>query len=444
MRTDLRTYVDAVQEWCRTPISDTEFGRAEELVVDTVGCALAGASEGVASRLHRAYAGQAGDSPTIGSAVRLVPEAALIVNGAVIRALDFNDVASYRNNTHPSEQVIPIALALGARSAWSGREFLAAVAYGYRIYLTTGQCWDGLLAKGWAPAATLGAISGAAFLSHLTDAEPDVFENAVAIAAATAPTLGAVFSGGISDTKSTASGMASRSAWAAFELARGGVRGPAGVFEAPGGFNTMVGGNFSAGAELLTCTDVTVKAFPAVFTAHAAIAAACEIAADDGWDPDAVTSMTVEVPPKVAASAAGPDRWSVTNRESAQFSLPLCVATALAHGRCGLAELGVNALNEPITQRFLRMMSVKEDQRWSGYLGGRVTVHRADGTTRTVEVETPPGHPSNPMAPSLLWDKFHSLTGGSGTEVEAALRSLTGASSLDELVRCVTTVADRT
>jgi 2-methylcitrate dehydratase PrpD len=264
----------------------------------------------------------------------------------------------------------------------------------------------------------------------------------MAIGAITAPTLGVVFKGQMSDAKSLVNGMAARAGWEAVDLALAGITGPRDAFEAAGGFDTMTGGPFIApdhNAPFLTGADVSLKAYPTVFMTHTAIASAIELATRlDGRLGD-ISAVRVQVPEKVAAMAAAPQRWEVSTREAAQFSLPLAVATSLANGACGLGELSPDHLAAPEVKALLAVMDVGVEPKWQGYEGGRVEVTLGDGTTETSETTAAPGHPNNPMTSEQVLAKFMSLAAETlgaerATKVSAEVAALERAPNIAALL----------
>lgn len=403
-RTTIDTVLDVAQQCHATELGDRERRAAVDCIVDTVGCALSSAREPVVSRVIEAAS--PGNMPAFGAGVTTTKNDALLANAAAIRAQDLNDVYSGRNNNHPSESVIPIAVAAAYENSWSGKQLVDAVALGYRLSLTIGDTWSGLLTRGWAPAATLGQISSTAFIALLTGLDPEPTRHAVALSALSSPTLAGVFRGELSDAKSLVSGMAAQNAWVAVDLARAGVTGPRDVLEASGGFNELIGSDPEVPAEIIGADAVWHKAYPAVFSVHAAIDAAVAVA--KRVSDRAIGQIHLVAPEKVVNMAAEPSRWTPPTREAAQFSLPYCVATALVFGSCGLDDLEA-AMVDPERERVVRlldMMEVEADTTHAGYSGAQLTVSHAGGADVVVDVRDAVGSPGNPLDSAAIEEKF--------------------------------------
>ena len=429
------------------PIEADERRAALRCLIDAVGCALSATREPVVTRVVdaavRESAGSATGYSLIGHSRRVSLSSALLCNAAAIRAQDLNDVFSRRNNNHPSESVIPIALAAAERAGMTGAELVDAVAIGYRLSLTIGECWSGLLGRGWAPAATLGQISSTAFIAHLLGVDHDVAVDAMALSVLTSPVLAAVFRGELSDAKSLVSGMAAQTAWRSIILAQSGVTGPRDALEASGGFDELIGGTADIPEDASGTVDarsIWLKAHPAVFNVHAAIDAA--IAVSRELTPDELThlgggdaTIEVRVPEKVAGMSASPARWTPATREAAQFSLPHCTAVALLHGSCGLEQLEASLGSDAgRTRALIDRMTVEPDARWSGYSGAEVSVVLSDGRTVRHTVDHAKGSPENPLDDRELEAKFTSLVATPHGEqfAKSALAAVAGAERAED------------
>ncbi len=87
----------------------------------------------------------------------------------------------------------------------------------------------------------------------------------------------------------------------------------------------------------------------------------------------------------------------------AQFAQPFLVATALAHGKIGIAE--VDGLgDEAVLALSDRIAGIARDGRPKGSLS--ITVHRTDGRSVTVEASDPIGSPAKPLTDAQFEAKF--------------------------------------
>ena len=121
----------AVAELCR------------EMMLNAAGAALAGAAhpDGVAlARVVREMGGN-GRSTIIGMGMRTSPVYASLVNGTLVRLLDYDDNA-VGTGAHVTAAVFPPVMALGEMHGYSGRDVLSAFAAGCEIAarLSTARC----------------------------------------------------------------------------------------------------------------------------------------------------------------------------------------------------------------------------------------------------------------------------------------------------------------
>jgi 2-methylcitrate dehydratase PrpD len=87
----------------------------------------------------------------------------------------------------------------------------------------------------------------------------------------------------------------------------------------------------------------------------------------------------------------------------AQFAQPILVATALVHGKVGIAE--VDGLGDAsVVSLSDRIVGVARDHRPKGSLS--ITVKRTDGRSVTVEATDPIGSPEKPLTNAQLEAKF--------------------------------------
>ena len=164
--------------------------QTKRMVLDTLGCALGGFfSE--SSRVLREFTAEAGHPPeatVFGSGEKTSALLAALVNGAMVRYLDYNDTAFiiqgdiYRSGYHPSE-VIPGILALAESEKLDGRSVLSAINLGYDLSLAwlEGVVGAGIEKQGW-NGDTRGAYVMPLVAGHLLGLTPEQMVNAVGIA----------------------------------------------------------------------------------------------------------------------------------------------------------------------------------------------------------------------------------------------------------------------
>ena len=165
---------------------------------------------------------------------------ATLANGALVRAIDFNDHLAHNPNTnaklggHPSDNLSAI-LAIAEWRNLGGADVIAALLAGYELYgrvykyLTPELPWDHTTSFGFSVPAVAARLLGL---------DADKTANAIAISAAQSATLGVVRRGQLSHSKFLASALVAERGVEAAQLAAlgrhrsdDGVRGCARHFE---------------------------------------------------------------------------------------------------------------------------------------------------------------------------------------------------------------------
>src|SRR5207247_9170676 len=107
-----------------------------------------------------------------------------------------------------------------------------------------------------------------------------------------------------------------------------------------------------------------------------------------------------------------PAKWRPANRETADHSLPYCVAVALLDGTVNVRSFDAERLNEPRLQALTQRVRVIEREEFIGWypkaMPTRVTVRTARGHEYVKQVDCPLGPPRNPLSDRELEDKFRS------------------------------------
>lgn len=394
-------------------------------VVDTLGC-MAGAAlaepGGFPDRLVAA-AGRfavgmtAGGRPNaIGVPAPVPLEYAAFVNCVAARYLDLNDIYLASDAVHPSDNV-PVALTLGTALGADGADIGLAVLRGYEVHCALAQLtttrqlgWDNVVLGALAAAAMAGSLLG---LSH------DQLVQAFHLAATGNVALFETRSGGISMWKAGASAYAARGGLFAALLAEQGIDGPPGAFDGERGLSAKVLGLAppyrlpAAGVPLVHETGM--KRYPIQYFVQGPVELAARLR--DRVDVAAIESVVVTTYEYAkVASADGPAKWSPTNRETADHSMPFGVAVGLLDGEVTDASYPKAALSRRAVADLMDRVHVRVDDaataRFPAALPVRLDVTLTDGTRVSEALEYPQGHARRPMSTDDLTAKFARTAGG--------------------------------
>ena len=158
------------------PVPSTVAGLCREMMLNAAGAALAGAAhpDGVAlARVVREMGGN-GRSTIIGMGMRTSPVYASLVNGTLVRLLDYDD-NTVDAGTHVTAAVFPPVMALGEMHGYSGQEVLSAFAAGCEVAAR--------LSVDAPVRGSAGAVGAAVASSMLLALDADGVGRAVALAA---------------------------------------------------------------------------------------------------------------------------------------------------------------------------------------------------------------------------------------------------------------------
>ena len=429
-----------------------QIQQASLLLLDTIGCAIAGQQDRGALAVVAAVKAWGGtpDCQLIGFAHKTTAANAILANGALCRALDLNDYvfrveeSQTRLGGHPSDN-IPVALAFGDLARRPGRALLEAIVVGYEVFgrakafaRDAGE-WDGVSYSG------LVAPAIAARLLNLSERQT---ADALSLSVARCATSAMVRTGHIGTAKSISNALVARSGAEATLLAAAGVSGPLGVIDHERGMRSLF-----SNAEALEALrqpfenpsyimNARIKPHPCVGTAQCGVEAAIRLHRRLGGELADVDSILVEMGdhPTVARHLADTARANPRSREAADHSIPFLLAVALLDGELGMRQFANQRWNDPhvralmgrIRTRTTETLRLKAPENFAC----RLTVV-ARGAEHSEEVLAPPGWSRDGIVEDGVVAKFNRvtkdlLTERSRLEVTRAALDLASAPTLDE------------
>lgn len=383
-------------------------------LIDTFASAL-GAYDEPVSVMSRAVARRyrSDDMARVwGSDSVTTPEMAAFANGVMTRSLDISDTYLGRSRGHPSDMV-PGLVAVAESVHADGKSLITAMVLAYDVYCSFCKSVD-INSGGWdQPVYTvLGCALGAAKLMHLS---PDQTGHALSLALTPNLALAQARRGSLSSWKGCAGANASRNAVFAAMLAKEGFTGPGEIFEGSGGFWDAVGRTDWPLPDASMILETRTKFLPVCYHGQSAVFAALELR--DRVDVSQIEEIRVDGY-QVAVFMMGNDasRWAPTTRETADHSLPYCVAVALLDGRLVRDSFGDERLHDPAVAELMRKVKVAEDPALTALYPesapGRVTIRMRSGETFVSEIRYPRGHEKSPMTDAEVEAKFRDFCAG--------------------------------
>ena len=425
--------------------------RVKTHVIDTIGCGI-GAFDERPVRICRDIAlAVSGSATVIGTNRRTTPELATFANCAAFRYLDFNDSYVGKFTVHPSDH-IAACLAVAEAERASARELIAAIVVAYEVNCRLVDAFD-ISTRGWdPPVLSLPAVALAA--GKLMKLSPAQLTQAVSIAINDHIPMAQTREQTLSDWKGISDAEAGRNAVFAALLARGGLTGPAPIFEGHAGFFKQVTGQASIDVDafgrrgvpfrILQCS---LKPYPAVIYTQTAIVAGIEVAKEVG-SLDRIAAIEIATTRRgYQRTGSEPEKWSPKTRETADHSLPYITARAMFDGDITNESFAPGKIGEPRILAFMQKIKVSEDPVLTARSGAavptRVTAILVDGKRISREVDYAPGFAERPMTRAELEAKFRGNVGKRWQKdrTDAALEALWGLERAGDLANLLSGLA---
>jgi 2-methylcitrate dehydratase len=421
--------------------------RVKTHVIDTIGCGIGAFDERPVGICRDVALAVGGNATIIGTNRRTTPDLASFANGAAFRYFDFNDTYTGRFSVHPSDHIAP-CLAVAESERATPQDLIVAIVLAYEVNCQLVDALD-IGPRGWdPPVMSLPAVALAA--GKLMKLSPGQLTQAVNLAVNDHIPMAQTRVQTLSDWKGFADAEAARNAVFAAILARGGLTGPAPIFEGQSGFFQQVSGKAEIDTDtfgrkgvpfrILRCA---IKPYPAVIYTQTAIVAGIEVAREVTSE---VGSLDRIAAIEIATTGRGyqrtgsePEKWSPKTRETADHSLPYITARAMFDGDITNESFAPQMFGDPKILAFMQKITVSEDPVLSARIGAavptRVTAILIDGQRISREVDYAPGFAERPMNRSEVERKFRGNVGKrwSPARTDAALQELWALDQTEDL-----------
>lgn len=391
--------------------------RIEDLLLDTLGSILAGASEPPVQTLN-AYTQTMG--PTSGPAQNLVsrrdtsPLFAAMVNAAAAHMVEQDDVHN-GSVFHPAAVVFPPAMATGQALGSSGKDLIVAAVAGYEVGIRVGEYLGRSHYQIFHTTGTAGTLAAAVATGRLLELDAQRMLHALGSAGTQAAGLWEFLRDG-ADSKQLHTAKAAADGLMAAWLAKDGFTGASHILEGPQGMaagmsrdanpQRLIDGLGSRWAVL----ETSFKYHASCRHTHPAADALLAIVLEHNLAMDDIVSVTAHVH-QAALDVLGPVIQPRSVHQS-KFSMGTVLALIAKHRRAGLSEFDAD-FQHPDVVSFRDRVSMVLDpdvdqaypQRWLGH----VTVKTTDGRKLEGRVDAPKGDPDNTLSRSEIENKVMRL-----------------------------------
>lgn len=415
----------------------------KRFLYDAVGCAFGGYRTKDVNIVRDIYSEMGGkaEATLIGCGRKLPAVHATLVNSLAIRALDFNDIYWKEDPSHPSD-LIPAALATAEMVNASMKEVITAIVLAYefeqRLCLFA---VPGIRERKWHH-ATLTQFVSPIVAGKILGLTVDQMVNAIGISGSHNYTIGCPTAGKLTMLKNTVDPMAVQSGVFAALMAQRGFTGTEKVFEGKEGFmDCFFGWNYQEekvaalrmkGREgdsewtwavdaltgklgesfkILACS---MKAFPTEALTHTPLSAVLKVVTENRITSDQIAEVRVTTIARACDILFDPAKYRPESRETADHSLPYCIAVALVDHQVTTRSFSEEKLKDPrireVIDKIKGVASHEFEAMFPARQPSKVVVVTKDGREYEAYLEYPKGDPREPMSMADLEHKFNALS----------------------------------
>ncbi len=409
---------------------------------DSIGCAFGGYTTEDVEIVRHLYAEMGGrpEATVIGSGQKIPAYNASFLNSLMVRALDFNDIYWKQDPSHPSD-LIPVALAVGEREHSPARDVITAIVLAYEFECRLCEfAVPGIRERKWHH-ATLTQFVSPIVAGYLLGLNEDQMVQAIGISGCHNLTLGAVTAGQLTMMKNTVDPLAAQSGVMAALMAQKGYTGTEQIFEGKEGLMQTLGpdwdldrltGGLGDGFKILECS---MKAFPTEALTHSHISATLKVVTENDIQPEDIEEVRVTTIARAVDILFDPEKYRPTSRETADHSLPYCIAAAIVDRKVTRDQFSEARIRDPRIQAVLPKIKGEASEAFEKMFPAkqpsRVTIRLKNGQAFSAQLDYPKGDPREPMTEADLDAKFEGLCSGlldkeRQAEIKQAIWSLEG------------------
>ncbi len=389
-------------------------------IYDSVGCALGSMKTkdvNVLLDIYREIKGEP-EAGLFGFRDKMPAVNTTLINSLMIRALDFNDIYWKEDPSHPSD-LIPAALSLAEKVNASMKEVIVAIVLAYEFEQRLCE-WGkpGIRERKWHH-ATLTQLVSPITAGKILGLTEDEMVNAIGISGCHNHTIGCPTAGKLTMMKNTVDPMAVQSGVLAALMAQKGFTGTEAIFEGKEGLKDVYGPDWDDSVltkglgESYRIMQCSMKAFPTEALTHTHLSAAIKIVKDHDISWNDIEEVTITTIARACDILFDPHKYRPESRETADHSLPYCIARALIDKQITTASFSDENLKDPrlweVIDRIKGEASVEFEKMFPAKQPSKVKIRLKDGQSYEQYLEYPKGDPREPMTEEDLDNKFSAL-----------------------------------
>ncbi len=388
---------------------------------DSIGCSYGGYHTKDVKILRDIYVEMGGkaQATVLGYGVRLPAVNVTLINSLMIRALDFNDIYWKEDPSHPSD-LIPAALAVGEMVGASMKDAIVAIVLAYEFEQRLCEfAVPGVRERKWHH-ATLTQFVSPIVAGKLLGLDVDQMVHAIGINGSHNHTIGCPTAGQLTMMKNTVDPMAVQSGVFAALMAQRGYTGTEKVFEGKEGLMDVFGpdwdldklvGGLGKTYKILECG---MKAFPTEALTHTHLSATLNVVKGNNISYDQIEEVTITTIARACDILFDPHKYRPESRETADHSLPYCVACVLVDHAISTQSFSDEKLKDKriweVIDKIKGEASEEFEKMFPAKQPSKVVVKTKDGKEYSEYLEYPKGDPREPMTMEDLESKFNGLS----------------------------------
>jgi len=409
---------------------------------DSIGCAYGAMGTKDVNILRDIYmdAGGNPESTIIGFGDKLPAISTSLVNSLMIRALDFNDIYWKEDPSHPSD-IIPAALSIGEKVNAKMEDIITAIVLAYEFEQRLCEyAVPGIRERRWHH-ATLTQFVSPIVAGKVMGLSVDQMVNAIGISGSHNHTIGCPTAGKLTMMKNTVDPMATQSGVIGALMAEKGYSGTEAVFEGKEGFMDCFGGWDVKNQEVkpvlmqgrerteewkwdldklignlgkkFKILEFSMKAFPTEALTHTHISATLKVVTQNNIPYSEIDSVTITTIARACDILFDPHKYRPESRETADHSLPYCIAAALVDHKITTQSFSEEKLKDKriweVIDKIKGEASEEFEKMFPAKQPSKVIIKIKDGREFSEYLEYPKGDPREPMTMEDLDNKFEGL-----------------------------------
>jgi 2-methylcitrate dehydratase len=159
-----------------------------------------------------------------------------------------------------------------------------------------------------------------------------------------------------------------------------------------------------------------------------------DLVKDNDLKPEQIAKVHIRSLARAADILADPSKYEPHTKETADHSLPYCIAAAIADRQVTPVQFTTEKINDPLIRAQLRKVEVVADPEIEKVFPALqrviVKITTTDGREFTKQLDYPKGDPRNPLSDGEIEEKFEALAEPVMTK-EAIKRAIEGIWNLE-------------